>query len=92
MTFAPIEFGFQKSRSRTPFILLNKNDFKNTNTKDYTFTVKEISSDRSDIDFDSNEYTVKVTVTVDDQLSKLSVSVPEQARQRDCHQARKADG
>lgn len=77
VTFAPIEFGFQKSLSGTPFILLNKNDFKNTNTKDYTFTVKEIHSDRSDIDFDSNEYTVKVTVTVDDQLSKLSVSVPE---------------
>ena len=78
VTFAPIEFGFQKSLSGTPFILLNKNDFKNTNTKDYTFTVKEIPSDRSDIDFDSNEYTVKVTVTVDDQLSKLSVSVPEE--------------
>ena len=78
VTFAPIEFGFRKFRSGTPFILLNKNDFKNTNTKDYTFTVKEIPSDRSDIDFDSNEYTVKVTVTVDDQLSKLSVSVPEE--------------
>lgn len=77
VTFAPIEFGFQKSLSGTPFILLNKDDFKNTNTKDYFFTLKEENPNRNDVDYDTTEYTVKITVTVNDTLSKLTVSAPE---------------
>ena len=58
-------------------ITLNKADFANTNTKDYFFTLKEVPAERNDIVFDTTEYTVKITVTVDDTLSKLTASAPE---------------
>ena len=58
---------------------LNKADFTPgaESSKDYFFTLKEIPSNRNDVDFDTTEYIVKVTVTVNDTLSKLEVSAPE---------------
>ena len=75
ITFAPIQFSFGSSGGA--IIPLNKDDFKNTNTKDYFFTLKEENPNRNDVDYDTTEYTVKITVTVNDTLSKLTVSAPE---------------
>ena len=75
--FDKINFRIKKSAADTAeenTILVDKSAFAKASTIPYTFEVKEIPSNRSDIAFDANTYKVTVNVTMTETLNSISLS------------------